>query len=111
MAEGIRETVGNSQLITFHPRGSHSSSEKLHKEPWLDFNMIQSSHGSKFQPNYQQLVSDRKLQPVKPVLDGEPRLSHVSGLAAIGPARPRRTPHSARCRDDAQCQPDPNARS
>jgi len=77
MATGIREAVGHSQLIAFHPRGGSSSSKWLHQEDWLDFNMFQSSHGSKFNPNYNMLIADRSLQPVKPSFDGEPRYEDI----------------------------------
>lgn len=73
MAEGIRSTAGDEMLMTYHPSGSHSSSEWFHDDPWLDFNMFQSSHGAWDMPNYRMTERDRALEPVKPVLDGEPR--------------------------------------
>jgi hypothetical protein len=73
MAEGIRKSVGNSQLITFHPMGGHSSSEFFHADTWLDFNMFQSGHAAYDIANYKTTVADRDKNPTKPVLDGEPR--------------------------------------
>lgn len=73
MAEGIRQSVGNSQLITFHPMGKSASSEFFHTDNWLDFNMFQSGHDKFNIPNYAFTVKDYARQPTKPVLDGEPR--------------------------------------
>lgn len=73
MAEGIREADGGKRLMTYHPNGADSSSEVLHGERWLDFNMMQSGHREKDGANYRLLENDYNLVPVKPVLDGEPR--------------------------------------
>jgi hypothetical protein len=72
MAEGLRAAVGRTQLFTFHPMGGHSSSEYVHAEPWLDFNMMQSGHGSRNARNYAMIAKDLSLKPPKPTLDGEP---------------------------------------
>ncbi len=72
MAEGIREVVGERQLMTFHPNGLKSSSLHVHEEDWLDFNMIQSSHHALNHPNYDMVTKDYELKPIKPTLDGEP---------------------------------------
>lgn len=73
MARGLRAGDGGRRLMTFHPYGGQTSSEKLHNKDWLDFNMIQSGHGKLNFGNYQMLLADRLLIPAKPVLDGEPR--------------------------------------
>lgn len=73
MAEGIREADSGKHLMTFHPMGGRSSSEFFHKDDWLDFNMLQSSHGSYDNPNYEMVASDYNRSPVKPVIDAEPR--------------------------------------
>lgn len=73
MAEGIQETDQGKHLMTFHPMGGRSSSEFFHNDNWLDFNMLQSSHGSYDNPNYKQVSSDYSLTPVKPTMDSEPR--------------------------------------
>lgn len=69
MAAGIREVVGQNQLITYHPRTD--SSGELHNKPWLDFNKIQSGHDPK-STNYDAIARDYGLAPVKPCMDSEP---------------------------------------
>lgn len=82
MAEGIADgTNGLDQfdgradyrttLITYHPRGPNlSSSEYLHSEEWLDFNMIQTTTRFAF-TNYEAVAADYGRVPVKPTLDAE----------------------------------------
>ncbi|WP_219838260.1 glycoside hydrolase family 140 protein [Paenibacillus sp. R14(2021)] len=72
LAAGIREAVGDLQLITFHPSGNTSSSRHMHDEPWLDFNMIQSGHHEQVRENYKHVSADYGRLPVKPTLDAEP---------------------------------------
>jgi hypothetical protein len=72
MASGIREGTKGKCLITYHPNGYRSSSEWLHNESWLDFNMIQSSHGNRDVPTWTFVSNDRHLTPVKPTIDAEP---------------------------------------
>ena len=72
MAEGIRAAVGNSQLMTYHPMGGHSSSDYVHEEAWLDFNMMQSGHGARNASNWRMIARDLALTPPKPTMDGEP---------------------------------------
>ncbi len=71
MAAGIRDIVGNRQLITFHPRGGRSSSQWFHRADWLDFNMLQSGH-SATSTNYTPIERDYAMEPPKPTFDGEP---------------------------------------
>jgi hypothetical protein len=53
--------------------GRHSSSIWLHEETWLDFNMMQSGHGSgRDTPVWEAIAQDYALTPTKPTLDGEP---------------------------------------
>lgn len=73
MAEGLDEGDGGAHLMTFHPRGPGHSSDALHDAPWLDFNMIQSSHAAHDHDNGLMVARDYARQPVKPVVDGEPR--------------------------------------
>lgn len=73
MAQGIRQAVGNEQLITFHPNGAASSSRHLHAEEWLDFNMIQSGHRAAQAHNDRFVELDYALEPTKPTLEAEPR--------------------------------------
>ncbi len=75
MAEGIAEAAGGYEktLMSFHPQPAREggSSRWFHEEPWLDFNMHQTGHCAN-QPTYRIIEQDYNLNPVKPVLDGEP---------------------------------------
>jgi len=82
VAEGITDgLVGKDQydgaadwsktIMTFHPPGGNrSSGEWLHNEPWLDFNMIQTTTRFRFS-NWQTVEREYGRIPPKPVLDGE----------------------------------------
>lgn len=84
----LRERDPN-HLITFHPRGRHSSSEWFHHESWLDFNMFQSGHRNYAQDNspdeklhygednWRYAAADYRLDPVKPTIDGEPSYENI----------------------------------
>ncbi|QHW30808.1 DUF4038 domain-containing protein [Paenibacillus rhizovicinus] len=73
MAEGLAAGDDGSHLMTFHPPGGQTSSTFMHREPWLDFNMIQSGHRHLGERQSDRLVAaDYARTPVKPVLDGEP---------------------------------------
>lgn len=72
MAAGIRRGDGGAHLITFHPSGWQSSSDRLHGEPWLDFNMLQSGHSARNAANYGLIEKDYRREPPKPCMDGEP---------------------------------------
>lgn len=70
MIKGLRD--GNpTSLITYHPAGESSSAD-FWKDSTLDFNMIQSGHRAHDLPAAQWIARDYRLQPHKPVLDGEP---------------------------------------
>jgi hypothetical protein len=73
MAEGLKAGDGGTHLMTYHPMGGGSSAEPFHGASWLGFNMIQSGHSRKDSPNYEMIAWDYGREPVKPVLDGEPR--------------------------------------
>lgn len=77
MAQGLREGDEGRHLITFHPRGPGLSSDFLHSAPWLDFNMIQSSHGARDHDNGLFVEHDYALAPPKPTVDGEPRYETI----------------------------------
>jgi hypothetical protein len=73
MADGIRQGVAGPTLISYHPPGPTTSATWLHDEPWLDFNMMQSGHGSgRDMPVWEMITRDYQRQPCKPVLDAEP---------------------------------------
>jgi len=76
MAAGIRAGCnGGPCLMTYHPPGGihRSTSRTLHAEEWLDFNMMQSGHGSGHDtPVWEGIAYDYGLSPTKPTLDAEP---------------------------------------
>ena len=72
MAKGIRDVVGDEQLITFHPSGRATSAKWLHDEPWLDFNTLQSGHHDRDYGNWRMIAADYAREPAKPCLDSEP---------------------------------------
>lgn len=72
MAEGLREGDGGIHLISFHPTGGSGSSQNLHNEPWLDFNMRQNGHSLSYTERYYMTNEDYKVEPSKPVIDSEP---------------------------------------
>lgn len=73
MARGLRDGDGGAHLITYHPMGGHSSSEWFQSSAWLDFNLLQSSHGAKNFRNDRMIAADYAKTPIKPVIDGEQR--------------------------------------
>lgn len=72
MAAGIQRGDAGRHLITFHPQGQRSSSQYVHNESWLDFNMLQSGHQGKHTDNHAMVAADYARTPVKPTLDAEP---------------------------------------
>lgn len=72
MAAGLHEGDGGCHLKTLHPNGHHASSQYVHQEAWLDFNMIQSGHHEKDVANWAMLAHDASLQPPKPYMESEP---------------------------------------
>lgn len=74
IARGLKEGSNGEQLVSYHGPGDSntpSSSCWFHRESWLDFNTIQSGHGWSI-PNYQYVLKDYSLTPVKPTIDMEP---------------------------------------
>ncbi len=93
MAEGIADGVNgksgydgkadfSTTLMSYHPKGwGTSSSEYLHQEPWLDFNLIQT--GTRFDfTNYVAIDSDYAKTPPKPTLDSEVAYEYSMTLKA-----------------------------
>ncbi|MGH9374483.1 MAG: glycoside hydrolase family 140 protein [Vicinamibacterales bacterium] len=88
----------SSTLMSYHPKGgNHSSSERLHGEPWLDFNMIQTTTTRDF-ANYRTVERDYARTPAKPTLDAEVayEASHSLGGATKEPPLPRLSPWDVR---------------
>lgn len=77
MARGLRDGDGGAHLITYHPRGPGLSSDYFQNADWLDFNMVQSSHGARDHDNGLFIEHDYALTPTKPTLDGEPRYESI----------------------------------
>ena len=77
MAAGLVEGDGGAHLKTFHPIGPGFSSLQLHRAPWLDFDMFQSSHAARDHDNGLYVEHDHALTPAKPTLDGEPRYEGI----------------------------------
>jgi hypothetical protein len=75
MAEGIAAAAGGygNTLMSFHPQPHEGggSSTWFHTADWLDFNMHQTGHCPN-KATYSNISHDYDLEPVKPVLDGEP---------------------------------------
>jgi len=86
----------STTLMSFHPKGGHhSSSELLHAEPWLDFNMIQTTtHFSVH--NYETVAIDYAKVPTKPTLDGEVAYENSLSLRKDEPQDRRITPWDVR---------------
>jgi hypothetical protein len=96
MAQGLAEGNGGSHLMTYHPRGRQTSSTWFHHEGWLDFNMIQSGHHIANR-NYEMIDADYRLEPVKPVVDGENGYENITdGLRAAAPDVPRLNAYNIR---------------
>lgn len=77
LAYGLREGDDGQHLITFHPRGPGQSSDYWHDAEWLDFNIVQSSHGAQDHDNGLFVEHDYALLPPKPTVDGEPRYETI----------------------------------
>jgi hypothetical protein len=109
IAEGIADGVNavsrqdgtadwSTTLMSYHPKGgNHSSSERLHDEPWLDFNMIQTTTSRDF-ANYGTVERDYGRAPTKPTFDSEVAYegSHSLGGARKEPPLPRISPWEVR---------------
>ena len=81
------KSIDKSHLMTYHPRGRHTSAQWWSKASWIDFHTFQSGHrrygqrmGNKDYPipdnteenNWMYVDSTWSYKPQKPVLDDEP---------------------------------------
>lgn len=71
LAAGLKEGMLGRHLISYHPRGYTSSSDRLHDRTWLDFNMIQVGHRRRSNIDYEFVRKDYERTPAKPVVNGE----------------------------------------
>jgi hypothetical protein len=98
MAVGIAAGDDGRHLMTYHPTAVHSSAEWLHREPWLDFNMWQTS--TWLEIDYcRTLLEDYERTPTKPFLDGETRYENSHRYFSTRrspPAGVRMTPRRVR---------------
>jgi len=72
MAEGLRNGDKGAHLMTYHPQGGASSTDFFNEDEWLDLNMFQSGHWSRYFENYEFTWAGYKNEPARPVLDSEP---------------------------------------
>jgi hypothetical protein len=77
MAEGLKTGDQGKHLISFHPRGVHSSSYWFHNEDWIDFHMYQTAHFHRFQKVYEHAMYDYNLLPIKPTVESEPAYEDI----------------------------------
>jgi hypothetical protein len=91
MAEGLDAGDGGRNPMTYHPCGVYSSSAFFHDEPWLDFNMMQTTTRWDLD-NYALILADYGREPVKPVLDGETRYEDSYERFGAVPRHGRRIP-------------------
>ncbi len=74
MAKGLQKN-GQGKLITFHPAGAKKATDTFN-EDWLDFDMFQSGHDRRTK-EYEFIRASRKVQPIRPVVNGEPRYENI----------------------------------
>jgi hypothetical protein len=77
MAAGIKKGDGGRHLISYHPRGGSSSHTMAHNEEWLDFNMYQSGHTTRYNNVYNYAEILLETYPRKPFLEGEPAYEDI----------------------------------
>ena len=86
------KSIDSNHLMTYHPFGRTTSATWFNNASWLDFNMFQSGHRRYGQvkgdgdltvepnteeDNWRFVEKSQALQPVKPVLDGEPSYEDI----------------------------------
>ena len=91
LATSIKK-IDKNHLMTYHPRGRHTSAQWWSKAKWIDFHTFQSGHrrynqrmGNKDYPipenteedNWMYVDSTWTYNPIKPVLDSEPSYEEI----------------------------------
>ena len=91
LATSIKK-IDKNHLMTYHPRGRHTSAQWWSKAKWIDFHTFQSGHrrynqrmGNKDYPipenteedNWMYVDSTWTYNPIKPVLDSEPSYEDI----------------------------------
>lgn len=71
MAKGIL-SVDQKHLMTYHPNGAKSATDYFQADEWLQLDMVQSGHDRNAK-EYQYIWNNRKKEPIRPVINGEPR--------------------------------------
>ena len=86
------KSIDKNHLMTYHPRGRHTSAQWWSKAKWIDFHTFQSGHrrynqrmGNKDYPipenteedNWMYVDSTWAYKPIKPVLDAEPSYEEI----------------------------------
>lgn len=86
------KSIDKNHLMTYHPRGRHTSAQWWSKAKWIDFHAFQSGHrrygqrmGNKDYPipdnteedNWMYVDSTWTYKPIKPVLDAEPSYEEI----------------------------------
>ena len=99
MARGLESGHGGNHLMTIHPSLwsiplQRSSSIEWGTSTWLDFNMLQTGHKVRGNPeNYDQVAKDYALEPPKPAVEGEAQYEDTPD--------PPNDPSGPRSKDDA----------
>lgn len=74
MAKGIR-AVDQQNLMTYHPMGDKKATD-VFNDDWLQLDMFQSGH-SRNTKDYEFVWNSKKITPVRPVINGEPRYENI----------------------------------
>lgn len=72
MAKGIKD-AGDTHLMTFHPTGSHQSTEYVGDADYIDFHTAQTGHDTQQCYASDQIMLKMAAETDKPYLDSEPR--------------------------------------
>ena len=72
MVKGLKKGDEGAHLVTYHPQGGASSIDFFNDDPWLDLNLFQSGHWSRYFKNYEFTEAGYNNDRIRPVLDSEP---------------------------------------